>query len=197
MGVQEWGGLVTVIAIGISLIGWIAVHVLPTRLNPLRDPVSQYHLTRFRPWIAVSTLAAALAGVAAIFAVSPMLGAGAIVCDILLGLFALARLLIPFLRMDPPGTPTTAVGRVHNILAFVAFGAATALGFVAGGALHDSGHPDAATWSTVFGSIAAVGAVGLLITVTTRRRGLFGLFERLIYVGFFAWFLLIGFTALR
>jgi len=196
MDMRIVGGWIALVFIGISLVGLIAVHVLPTGLNPVRDPVSQYHLTRYRPWILVSTLSAAVAGVGAILALTGLLGsAGAVVCTVLLVLFSVSRALIPFLRMDPPGTPTTAVGRIHNVLAFVAFGSAIAVAFVAGGALHDGGFPGQATWSTVFGVVGAVGAVGLLVVLLARRSGLFGLFERLIYVGFIAWFLLVGVTA--
>jgi len=52
------------------------------------------------------------------------------------------------------------------------------------------------SWSTVFGVISAVGAVGLRIGGIVRRPALFSFFERLIYVGFIGWFFLIGFTGL-
>lgn len=196
MQVQTIGAWIAIIFMVLSLVGLIAVHVLPTGLNPLRDPVSQYHLTRYRPVILASTLSAAVAGVGAILALTGLLGSAATVCNLLLGLFIAARALIPFLRMDPPGSPVTPVGRTHTVLAFVAFGSAIAVAFVAGGVLHDAGFESEATWSTIFGVIGAIGAVGLLIGVIAKRPGMFGLFERLIYVGFIAWFLLIGFTAL-
>jgi len=160
------------------------------------DPVSQYHLTRYRPVILVLTLSAAVAGIGAILALSGMLGGAATVCIVLLVIFVVARALIPFLRMDPPGSATTAIGRLHNVLAFLAFGSAIAVAFVAGGALHDGGFAAQVTWSTVFGVVGAIGAVGLLVGLIARRSALFGLFERLIYLGFIAWFLLIGVTAL-
>lgn len=196
MPLHTVGAWVTVVAMALSLAGLVAVHLLPTGLNPLRDPVSQYHLTRYRPVILVSTLLAGVAGLAAIPVVSALFGPGATISIVLLVLFAVARVLIPFLRMDAPGTPKTSVGRIHTVLAFVAFGSAIAVAFVAGGALHDAGFETQATWSTVFGSVGAVGAVGLLVGRLAKRPGLFGFFERLIYVGFIAWFLLIGVTGL-
>ncbi|WP_066039157.1 DUF998 domain-containing protein [Herbiconiux solani] len=192
MTTETWAGWIVLAAIAITLLGLIVVHVAPTGLDPLHNPVSQYHLTRFRPWIAVSTISAGVAGIAAIIELTAMLGGAALVAGILLGIFAAARILIPFLRMDAPGTGPTAIGRIHNVLAFAAFGPVTAAAFVAGGALHDGGYPGIATWSTVFGVVAAVGAVGILILGVTRRKGLFGLFERIIYLGFIAWFVLIG-----
>ncbi|WP_308796805.1 DUF998 domain-containing protein [Agromyces silvae] len=196
MSLEIAGGWLTLALTAVTIVGLVVVHVAPTGLNPLRDPVSQYHLTRYRPWIAVSTIAAGLAGIAAIIALAGLVGDRVVVPAVLLAIFAAARLLIPFLRMDAPGTPVTAVGRIHNVLAFLAFGAATAAAFVTGGALHDGGHPDAATWSTVFGVIAAIGSVGVLICVVTKRFALFGLAERIIYVGFLGFLLLIGVTGI-
>lgn len=191
------GGWITMVFMGISVIGLIAVHVLPAGIRPLRDPVSQYHLTRYRPVILASTLSAAVAGIGAILALSAILGPSAVICTILLVVFAASRALIPFLRMDRPGSPITTVGHIHNVLAFGAFGSAVAVAFVAAGSLHNAGHTSAATWSTVFGVVGAAGAVGLLAGRVARRPGFFGLFERLIYLGFSCWFLMIGFTALR
>lgn len=190
------GGWISTVFMGISVIGLIAVHVLPAGIRPLRDPVSQYHLTRYRGVILASTLSAAAAGIGAILALSAMLGSAAVICTILLVIFAVSRALIPFLRMDRPGSPLTRVGRIHNVLAFSAFGSAIAVAFVAAGALHNAGYTSTATWSTVLGVVGAAGAVGLLVGRVTRRSRFFGLFERLIYLGFSCWFLLIGITAL-
>lgn len=141
MSAQLWGGLITLVGIGAAFGALVVVHVLPTGLNPLRDPVSQHHLTRYRMWIGTSTICAGVAGIGTIMALTGMLGSGAIACSVPLRLFA-------------------------------------------------------ATWSTVFGAVMAVGAGGLLVGVITRRMGLFGFFERLIYAGFIAWFVLIGGAAL-
>lgn len=189
------GALLTLLGIGVCLAGLVAVHLLPTGLNPLRDPVSQYHLTRFRPVILVSTLAAGVAGIGAIIVFAQLAGSGATVVIVLLAVFALCRILIPFLRMDAPDTPVTAVGRIHTVLAFGAFGSTVAVAFVAGGLLHDTGYATAATWSTAFGVVGAIGAVGMLVVALSRRRGLFGFFERVIYLGFICWFVLVGVTA--
>ena len=189
---QWWGGLLTLIGIGVAFVCLVAVHLLPTGLDPLRDPVSRYHLTRYRGFIATSTVFTGLTGIAAILVLVGLLGAGAVASSVLLGVFAAARLLIPALRMDAPGSPTTLVGRSHNVLAFLGFGAVTAAAYVAAGALHDRGLTQVSTWSTVFAVVMTVGAAGILVLVLARRGGLFGLFERLIYLGFIAWFVLIG-----
>jgi len=195
MSAQAWGGWITLVAIGLSLVTLVVVHMAPTGLNPFRNPVSQYHLTRYRGWIATSTILAGVAAIGAIVALTAMLGPAALVTSILLAVFALARILIPFLRMDEPGTPLTTVGRIHYVLAYLAFGAATAAAFVAAGPLHDAGYTDEAMWSTVYGIVMAVGSAGT-IGLQLARRTAVGFPERLIYVGFIAWFVLIGATAL-
>ncbi|GAA2241804.1 DUF998 domain-containing protein [Herbiconiux moechotypicola] len=158
--------------------------------------MSQYHLTRSRPVIVVSTAFSILAGIGAILVLTALAGAAAIIADLLLGVFTLARILMPLLPMDAPGSPATTRGRTHNVLAILNFAAVTAAAFVAGGLLHDEGFAAAATWSTVFGIVAAVGAAGLLAGIVARRPSLFGLFERVIYLGFIPWFALIGVVAL-
>jgi hypothetical protein len=190
-----WGALLTLVAIAITTLSLVVLHVVPSGLNPLRDPVSQYGITRFRGWYAAAAISASAAGIGAIvvFAGVP----GSIATVILLAVFAAARIVIPFVPMDAPDTGATRRGRMHNVLAFLAFGAVTAAGFVAAGILHDAGHGGASTLSTVFAAVMAVGAIGLLVTrLSHRMRGLFGVAERLIYVGFIAWFVLVGVTAL-
>jgi hypothetical protein len=195
MTTTSWGGLLTLVAIAITTLSLVVLHVVPSGLKPLRDPVSQYGITRFKGWYAAAAISAGVAGIGAIvvFADVP----GSIATVILLAVFAGARIVIPFVPMDAPDTGPTRRGRLHNVLAFLAFGAVTAAGFVAAGLLHDTGHAGASTLSTVFAAVMAVGAIGLLVTrLSHRMRGLFGAAERVIYLGFIAWFVLVGATAL-
>jgi hypothetical protein len=195
MTTTQLGGLVTLVAIAVTALSLIVLHVLPTGLKPLRDPVSQYGITRYRAGYAVAGISAGAAGIGAILVLAPL--PGSIATVILLAVFAGARILIPAVPMDEPGTGPSRRGRLHNILAFLAFGAVTAAGFVAAGLLHDAGHATASMLSTAFAVVMAVGAVGLLVTrLSHGLRSLFGAAERLIYLGFIAWFVLVGATAL-
>lgn len=179
-----------------ALVSLVVVHLLPTGLNPLRDPVSQYGITRYRGWYRAAALSAALAGVGGILFFAQVSGVAAVITLILLVVFAAARALIGFFPMDAPGDPRTGTGRLHNILATLAFAPITAAAFVGAGALHDAGAGDLSTWSTLCGVIMAIGAVGLVLTTRVAGlRNLFGLAERLIYVGFIAWFILLGVAA--
>lgn len=180
----------------VTLASLVVVHLLPSGLRPLRDPVSQYGITRFRGWYWSAAGGAALAGVggALLFATIP--GALSIVTTALLAVFALARALIGLFPMDAPGAPRTGTGRAHNLLATGAFAPVTAAAFTGSGPLHDAGEPTLAMVSTVCGIVMAIGAVGLLVTARSTRLPLFGLAERLIYAGFIAWFLVLGVATL-
>ncbi|UDF14115.1 DUF998 domain-containing protein [Antiquaquibacter oligotrophicus] len=189
-------GIGILLSVGaLAVAGFLAaLHVLPTGLSPIRNPVSQYALTRYGRLYRGATLAAGFTGVvAAGLLLLRYSGVAAMVTTVLLLVFAVARLLIGFFPMDAPAAPRTRTGRTHNFLAFAAFGAVTAAAFVAGGAFHDNGEPTLATLSTAAGVVMAVGTVGMLVTARSKRG--FGLAERFIYLGFIAWFLVVGISA--
>ncbi len=182
--------------VAVALLSLIIVHLRPTGLNPLRDPVSQYGITSSRALYWSAAGGAALAGIGGAFFFAPTAGAISTVTIVLLVVFAVARAAIGFFPMDAPGTARTGTGRVHNLLATAAFASVTAAAFTGAGALHDAGFPDASAWSTACGVVMALGTIGVLITARRERAGFFGLAERIIYVGFLAWFVLLGVLAL-
>ncbi|MET0812578.1 MAG: DUF998 domain-containing protein [Microbacterium sp.] len=177
----------------LTLISLIVVHLLPTKLDPLRDPVSRYGITAFRGWYWSAAAGAALAGVGGALFFSAIPGVIAIVTTVLLSVFAVARALIGLFPMDAPDAAKSRTGRIHNLLAFAAFASVTAAAFTGAGALHDAGAVALSPWSTALGAIMAAGTIGVILTTASSAlRGLFGLTERLIYVGFIAWFLMLG-----
>lgn len=58
---------VALVASGVSVgvVALVVLHLLPSGLSPLRDPVSQYGITRFKAGYRVQTLAYGLAGAGA------------------------------------------------------------------------------------------------------------------------------------
>ncbi len=172
----------------------LAVHVLPTQVRVLHDPVSSYRLTPYRPWTIVSKVSLSIAAGGTIIGLAGLLGRHAVVACVLLALFAISTALLTIMPMDARDTASTTGGRVHNALAFIGFASVTAAALVVGSALLEAGFDEAAIWSTVLGGVMAVGAAGLLIGAAAQRTNLFGLFERLIYAGFILWFILIGIT---
>lgn len=196
MAFELLGGIVLVGALATTAI-LVTLHFLPTGLSALRDPVSQYALTRFGVWYRAATLTASITGaVCAVLVGVRFVGAAAVITVILLVFFAAARLLIGFFPMDEPAALHTKTGSVHTALAFVAFAAVTAVAFVAGGAFHDNGDAALATCSTVTGVVMAVGTIGMLVTSRSSTRRGFGASERLIYLGFIAWFIGVGLSTI-
>lgn len=177
-----------------TLVALVAVHLLPTGLNPLRDPVSQYGITSYRGWYWTAAAGAALAGIGGALLFWPVDSVIAKVTAVLLAGFFVARAAIGFFPMDDPGDKRTPTGRTHNLLATAAFASVTAAAFTGAGALHDAGFADVSVWSTTCGVVMAVGTVGLLTAV--RFRAVFGLAERLIYLGFIVWFIVLGAVSL-
>lgn len=183
--------IVALAATIVLLAALVLLHVAPTGLSPVTDPVSAYALTRFRAGYAVAAVAAAIAGVAV-----GLLLAGiphARTATVLLWIFALARLLIPLFPMDAPGSERSRPGRLHGLLAIAAFATVTAAAFFAAGPLADASHGALANVSTIAGIVMAVGSV---VTIAGSAGGalhrVFGIAERLIYLGFIAWFLIVS-----
>ncbi len=191
----QWGGLVALVAIAVTALSLIALHLLPTGLSPLRDPVSRYGITRFRAGYASAALSAGVAGIGSLVAVAAL--PGSLPTVVLLAVFAAARILIPFFPMDAPDAATTTTGRVHNLLAVLAFGGVIAAMFVAAGMLHDAGFATAGLVATIGGVVGVVGTV--LMLVSRRSPSLawgFGFGERLIYLAFIVWIAVLGVSAL-
>ena len=176
----------------VALASLVVLHILPTGLRPWVDPVSQYGITRYRAGYLIAALAAAVAGIGGVIVLVPLIPLGATPAVVLLAVFALARAVIPVVPMDAPDAAPTGRGRAHNLLAIVAFASVTAAAFLAGGPLHDDGLTGLAGMTTVCAIVMAVGSVGVLLGFSTPLRRVFGASERLIYVGFLAWFLLLG-----
>jgi Protein of unknown function (DUF998) len=57
-------GVVSLIAVAVTVASLVWLHIQPTRLSPVRDPVSEYGVTPFRCGYRVATIAFGIAGVA-------------------------------------------------------------------------------------------------------------------------------------
>jgi hypothetical protein len=187
--------IVLLLGTAVQLGSLVVLHVLPTGLSPISDPVSQYALTRFSAGYTVSAFSAAVAGAAAALILGGLSGGS--LAAALLWLFAAARAVIPAVPMDEAAAAPTSKGRLHNLLATVAFAAVTAAAFVAIGVLGSAGGPGASTATLAAGIVMATGAVGIVLCrLVVPLRRVFGVAERLIYLGFMAWFVVIAVLAL-
>jgi hypothetical membrane protein len=173
----------------------LRAHFLPTGYDSMRDAVSDYgvgaHHRYYRAMVVLLGVGAALLAIA--------LARDTEAADLgiaFLGAYAAARLAIAFFMTDLPGTPMTPAGRVHVVLAAVAF---TAIAFASGditGAI--DGSPG---WSgNVSGALrfearavqvtAALTLVCFLVPLARER--VFGLVERLLYVASVAWLITVA-----
>lgn len=176
------------IGIAVAVIALIVLHIVPNGLSPLRDPVSAYGISRWSALYRVQTVATAIAALALATALLTAGIPSALAAVIALVALALTRAPISWVPMDAAGTPRTATGRRHNLLAFGAFAAASVGGFMTGIALSAAGFTAAANAATVLGWVmTAASAVTILAGTIAALRPVFGLAERVIYVGMFAW----------
>lgn len=168
----------------------VRAHFLPTGYDPVRDAVSDYGVGAYhryyRAMVVLLGLGAALLVVAlARDTEADNLGLA------FLGAYAAARLGIASFMTDLPGTPVTQAGRVHIVLAAVAF---TAIAF---GATDVTGAIDGSPgWSGDVASALRFEARAVALTavltlvcflVPLARERVFGLVERLLYVASVAW----------
>jgi Protein of unknown function (DUF998) len=92
------------------------LHVVSPEVDPLTRPVSEYALGSYGWLAAVGTLAEGLGALGLAVALRQKRSAAA-----LLGIFGLAKLMMPLFPVDPLGTPATTTGQVHNVLGNLAF----------------------------------------------------------------------------
>lgn len=180
------------LAVGVSAL--VALHLLPTGLSPIRNPVSQYGITRYRAGYRVQTLAYAVAGVGAAIGLSQVRGpASTTVVVALCVIFAATRAAISWFPMDKPGGETTATGRWHRILALVAFGS---VGVAAGqlGRLlnHDKTHASLASASDVLAVLILISFLAMAVGRARPAGGYFGLAERGFYLCATVWFVAVA-----
>jgi hypothetical protein len=168
----------------VTLCTLVALHVLPTGLSPVRDPVSAYGISRFGGLYRAQTLGTALSAAALAVAVALAVPV-ATPAVIALAALALARGLISWFPMDAPDAPRSVTGRVHNLLAYLAFAAASVSGFMIGIAFSaDASRAAFAPAATLLGWVAtAASAITIAASVAAPLKPVFGLAERVIYVG--------------
>lgn len=176
------------VGVAVAVIAVIALHIVPSGLSPLRDPVSAYGISRWSALYRVQTVATAVAALAVAGALLSARTPSAVAAVIALVALALTRAPISWVPMDAADAPRTPTGRRHDLLAFGAFAAASVGGFMTGIAFSAAGFSAAASAATLLGWVMTVAsAATILAGIVTALRPAFGLAERLIYVGMFAW----------
>ena len=184
------GAAACVIAAGLVL---GRLHLLPTGLDPARDPVSDYGTTRHHLYYrAMVVLLGAGAGL--LIVVLARDGHAGDRGLVFLGVFAASRLAIAGFMTDRSGRRPTRTGRIHLVLAAAAF---TTIAFAANditGSLVGSPNWSGGVASPLRFAAHAVAVTAVLTALAfvlpDLRRRLLGMVERLLYVAMIAWLLI-------
>lgn len=169
----------------------LALHLWPTGLSPIRDPVSRYGISRYRTGYRIQTLAYAGAGLGATLGLAALPASSALPVA-LCAIYTAARASISWFPMDAPGAPRTSTGRRHELLAIAAF---LSLAIAAAALPRTLQRGDAdPTLAATSGALAVLMFIALFAMSLDRRIGSrhFGLLERAFYLAMTAWLVTVG-----
>jgi uncharacterized protein DUF998 len=192
--------VIALTAVTVQLSVLIALHVLPTKYDPIRDAISDYGVGEYRRYFWAQLVAGALACASLAIALTYLHPyVPDLVVLLLLG-NAAARLLMPAFPTDQSGNRfETVKGTIHMLLAIIAFGAVAAAATGLGGLF--SHYP---AWHSARGFLVAVGWVVLagavacaLGLVAPRLKPIFGLIERFFTLSAIVWIYILSIELIR
>lgn len=179
--------VIALVGVAAAVVSLVILHIVPTGFGPVRDAVSAYGISRYRLFYRAQTIATAVAAAALAIALPSRIETHAVRAVIFLVILAVVRAGIGWFPMDDPAGGRSSTGRVHNLLAFAAFAAASVGGFMV--AIAFSSDPALAPFAAVSQGLGWEMSVASALTIVSAiaMRAIFGLLERLIYLGMFAW----------
>jgi hypothetical protein len=165
-------------AVAIALLA--RLHTLPTDLHPVPDAVSDYGTTRFHVLYRAMVVAMGAGAILLALGLARDTDAGELYW---LWVYGVSRVAIAGFMTDRDPTRLTTEGRIHWMLAALAF---TAIAFAASD-VKWSGDPQVLR---PLGYAVAATAIATLVTrVVNPLRGVFGVVERLLYLTSLVWLL--------
>lgn len=175
-------------AVAVSITTLVTLHVLPTGHRPVRDAVSDYGAGGYRLGYVTVVVFLGLAWTLLAADLRKALPhSGAVVTALLVA--ALARYAIPAFPADLPGQDRTATGRIHLLLAFLAFG-----GIAVAASNLPARTAHLAAWHAVQPVLSSLGITVIALAVTaavaprvTTLAQFAGVIERLLYLVFLTW----------
>jgi hypothetical protein len=185
-------------AVAAGTIALVWVNLLPTGHRPAIDAVSDYGASPYRAFYRTTVIALGIGAILLLIALAHGTG----VSDsglIWLGAYGASRIAIAFFPTDLEGEPVTGTGRVHLLLAALAF---TGIAFAAADLAPDlradpawgaGGLIDGLHWAVVVTAVAT----GVTRVVVPLRQRVFGLVERLLYAATIAFLLTVAIEAVR
>ena len=177
------------VALGVCVFCLIALHIVPTKVQPVRDPVSLYGTTRYSLLYRVQVVAAGICALCLLVALEGQQIAVPVVGLVMLGCYGVARLIIAAFMMDRPGEERTRTGQAHWLLAIVAFTAiAVAVGTITPRIVSSVLWHQLQLFLFLADYVTIISAL-LFIAVRLMPvlRRLTGLIERGIYLGSLCW----------
>lgn len=181
-------GFLALALLSVGVASLVVLHVASTGCSPVRDAVSNYGVGRYawgyRTQVVAIGVAAALEALA--FARDATAGPAGVVW---LAVYAVSRVAIAWAPTDLPGVERTRTGRVHALLAVVAF---TSIAVATSTIPNDlQGDSPWASWVdllNVLGTLVVVTAIATAAAaLVAPLRNMFGLVERSLYVASLVW----------
>jgi hypothetical protein len=188
------------LATAVQAVTLIALHLLPTGYNPVRDAVSDYGEGPYRGWFWLQAVAGGVGCLALAIALAQLRLFTPTQAVVALIAAAAARFLIPFFATDQQGNRFQTIhGTIHMILAVISFGG---LVWAATGLWSTLRHYPA--WHGAEGALTIIPWImlGSVIAVVLAIRGprlkpFFGIFERLFYLSSITWVLIVAIDLAR
>ncbi|KUL26680.1 DUF998 domain-containing protein [Actinoplanes awajinensis] len=175
---------------------FVALHLRGTGYHLIRNAVSDYGVGRTAGQFRAAVLANSLGILALTGALAVELGRDPLSTGdyVILLLIPATRLALAFFPTDVEGTPVTATGRIHLLLAVASF--TFVYLSVANLTPPLTGHPAWSSLGAVLVTLKWIAAAGLAAVVVTMvvpsLRRLFGLAERVYLLSTNLWFLLVA-----
>ena len=172
----------------------VYVHTRRTGHDPVRDAVSDYGVGRYRVWYRAAAITLGIAGILLALAIAATVRPEPLLLIVLLVVFGVARIAIVRFPVDLDRRPPSRTGRIHRLLAAVAF---VTIAIVAAKLPRSVlGDP---SWAGIDGVLRTIGwlvvaaalATGLGLRLASLRP-FFGLLERLLYVAMLTWFMTVS-----
>jgi len=192
--------VIALIAVSAQLAILVALHVLPTKYDPVHDAISDYGVGDYHRYFWAQLVAGALACIGIAVALTGLHPYVPTLVVVLLLANAAARLLMPAFPTDQSGNRFETVrGTIHMVLAVAAFAAVAAAATGLGGLFsHYS------TWHSAKGLLVAVGWVVLagavacaLGLIGPRLKSTFGLIERFFTLSVIVWIYIMSIELIR
>jgi hypothetical protein len=188
------------LAVALQAVLLVTLHVLPTKYDAVHDAISDYGVGDYRGYFWAQLVAGGSACIALALSLGSLHSFVPRLAVVMLIANGAARFLMPAFPTDQSGSRfQTARGRVHMLLAIIAFGGVAAAATSLGGLpVHYVAWQGSKGLIDTLGWVVLVGAIGCaLALVGPRLRKVFGLIERLFTTSAIVWIGVISIELVR